>query len=99
LLEEGAVLTHPFVICELFLGVLAHRQEVITELQNLPTATAASNSEILTFIASNGLQGSGVGLVDAHLLGATRLTAGAMLWTRDKRLLAVAERLGVAARL
>jgi hypothetical protein len=42
------------------------------------------------------LFGQGLGYVDAHLLASTRLTAGAVLWTRDKRLRAVAERLDLA---
>jgi len=36
-----------------------------------------------------------VPLTEAQLLAATRLTPGAALWTRDKRLSAVASRLGV----
>ena len=39
--------------------------------------------------------GRGIGYVDAHLLAAARL-AGAALWTRDKRLHAIAVELGVA---
>lgn len=39
----------------------------------------------------------GIGYVDAHLLAAVRLTHGSGLWTRDRRLGAVAQRLGVAA--
>jgi hypothetical protein len=42
------------------------------------------------------LAGLGIGYVDVHLLASTRLTAGSSLWTRDKRLSSVAERLGVA---
>ena len=38
----------------------------------------------------------GVGFVDIHLLGATRL-AGAALWTRDRRLAEAARGLGIAA--
>jgi predicted nucleic acid-binding protein len=40
--------------------------------------------------------GRGVGYIDVHLLAAVRLTAGARLWTNDKRLCAVAEGLGLA---
>jgi hypothetical protein len=42
------------------------------------------------------LFGRGVGYVDAHLLAAVRLTAGAKLWTNDRRLQGVAEELGLA---
>jgi predicted nucleic acid-binding protein len=41
----------------------------------------------------------GVGYVDAHLLASARLTPDTFLWTRDKRLLAAADRLLLAARL
>ena len=38
----------------------------------------------------------GIGYVDAHLLAAVRLTAGAKLWTRDRRFQAAATQLGLA---
>jgi hypothetical protein len=66
-------------------------------LQDLPQASAATDREVLRFIGQHPLFGLGIGYVDAHLLAAVRLTAGAALWTRDKRLLGVAERLGLAA--
>jgi hypothetical protein len=37
-----------------------------------------------------------MGSIDAHLLAAVRLTPGLQLWTRDKRLLAVGIRRGLA---
>jgi predicted nucleic acid-binding protein len=51
----------------------------------------------LQFIDRHELFGLGIGYVDAHLLVAVRLTLGASLWTRDKRLLAVADHLGLAS--
>jgi predicted nucleic acid-binding protein len=41
------------------------------------------------------LAGSGIGWVDAHLL-ASALLSGARLWTLDRPLARVAQRLGVA---
>jgi hypothetical protein len=41
-------------------------------------------------IERNRLMGRGLGWVDVHLLAAVRLTESVRLWTRDKRLLAVA---------
>lgn len=38
---------------------------------------------------------SASGYIDAHLLAAVRLSAGAMLWTRDKSLRRVASTLGL----
>lgn len=42
------------------------------------------------------LYGLGCGLVDMTLLASTLLTAGAQLWTLDKRLANLADRFGVA---
>ena len=52
--------------------------------------------EVLHFIDRHALFGSGVGYVDAHLLAAVQLTAGAELWTKDKQLHGVAVELGLA---
>lgn len=90
------VLAHPFVTGELALGNLRQRDLVLDSLQNLPQARMASEPEVLAFITQSELFGLGIGYVDAHLLAATRLTSDAGLWTRDKRLLGAAERLGIA---
>jgi predicted nucleic acid-binding protein len=99
LLDTAQVLTHPFVIGELALGNLSRRDDILDALGNLPRATVASDSEVLGFISRYKLAGLGIGYVDAHLLAATRLTGGAALWTRDRRLAEVAARLGIAADL
>ena len=95
LLDSGSVLSHAFVIGELALGDLRQRDLVLATLQDLPQASVATDREVLRFIGQHTL--FGLGYVDAHLLAAVRLTADAALWTRDKRLLGVAERLGLAA--
>ena len=99
LLEHQTVLAHPQVIGELALGQLRHRDAVLSELMELPRATVASDDEVLRLIERETLYGSGLGYVDAHLLAATRLTPGALIWTRDRRLLSAAEKLSLAARL
>ena len=96
LLEAGQVLVHPFVVGELSLGNLLHRRQVLTALQDLPQATMATNTEVLGFIDHATLAGGGIGYIDAHLLAAVRLTPASQLWSRDKRLSAVAVRLGLA---
>ena len=90
LLQDGTVLAHPSVIGEFALGHLTQRDEILGLLGNLPQATVATDNEVLTLIDTLGLAGSGIGYVDAQLLAATRLTTDARLWTRDKRLSAVA---------
>jgi predicted nucleic acid-binding protein len=99
LLAQEQVVMHPFVIGELALGSLRSRSAVLETLQDLRQATVAQDDEVMRMIDRHGLFGLGIGYVDVHLLAAVRLTPDASLWTRDKRLLAVAERLSLAARL
>ena len=47
-LEQGQVLTHPFVIGELALGGLANRGEILTYLKELPEALVATDDEAFT---------------------------------------------------
>jgi predicted nucleic acid-binding protein len=98
LLDAGKVLSHPFVIGELALGCLRQRNLVLATLQDLPQTEVATPREVLHFVEQQGLFGLGIGYVDVHLLAAGRLTAGASLWTRDRRLQDVAERLALAVR-
>lgn len=95
LLEHGGVLAHPWVTGELALGSLRGRDEILRLLDELPQAQVATPAELLAFIGDHELYRLGIGYVDAQLLAATMLT-GAVLWTRDRRLLAVAEGLGIA---
>ena len=97
LLGDGEVLGHPFVLGELALGNLRQRNDILRALQRLPQATSASYGEVLQLIDREALFGRGIGYVDAHLLAAVLLTTGSKLWTRDRRLQAVAAQLGLAA--
>jgi predicted nucleic acid-binding protein len=76
---------------ELACGNLGNRAEVLALLGNLPRTTVATDEETLFFIERHALMGRGIGYVDAHLLAAVSLGADTRLWTRDKRLLAVAD--------
>jgi predicted nucleic acid-binding protein len=95
LLEADAVLGHPFVTAEIALGSLANPPATIALLESLRQARRVSHAELMRLIQSERLGGAGIGFVDVHLLAACRL-AGSALWTRDKRLRAQAQRLGVA---
>ena len=97
LLTENNVLGHPFVRGELALGNLRQRNEILTALDNLPQAPVAFTDEVNYFIEKHSLFGLGIGLIDAHLLASTQLTGNTRLWTQDKRLLAAANRLNLAA--
>lgn len=94
-LLKTQVLVHPFVVGELACGNLSNRVEVLELLQALPPAKQATDAEVMDFIESRRLMGRGIGYVDAHLC-ASALISDALLWSRDKRLLSVAQDLGIA---
>lgn len=84
------------IIGEIALGSIAQRSRVLQSLTILPQATLVGHAEVIAMIGWLELGGSGIGFVDAHLLASTRQLANGQLWTRDKKLCAQAERLGVA---
>jgi len=96
LLESYTVLAHPMVIGEIACGSLRDRMLVLGLLDSLPSATVAQTHEVLGFIERKHLFGKGIGFIDAHLLASAALGDASTLWTRDKRLLAVARGLGLA---
>lgn len=98
LLNDGAVLMHVYVVGELALGKLQDRS-VIQALLRLPQAPMASASELLRYIEAVSLFGMGIGYVDAHLLAAASLSPSTQIWTRDKRLRAASQQLGLCASL
>ncbi|MET0090784.1 MAG: type II toxin-antitoxin system VapC family toxin [Candidatus Thiodiazotropha sp.] len=96
LLRGAQVLMHPFVLGELACGNLHQRVEVLSLLKDLPKAPVAQDEEVLFFIERHELMGCGIGYVDAHLMAAVALDGGALLWTRDRRLHLLADKLGQA---
>ena len=95
LLQAGRVLVHPLVIGEIAMGNLRQRDTILTSLANLPQARVATDYETLRFVDANLLFGLGISYIDARLLASVRLTQGARLLTRDKRLAASAEALAL----
>ncbi len=96
LLENAEVECHPFVIGELACGGLSRRTEILALLAALPQVPVADHDEVLHLVDARELAGCGIGWIDAHLLCSV-LLAGGRLWTLDRRLAAVANRLGLAA--
>ena len=95
-LEAGEIACHPMVRGDLALGRLTHRRNLLALLEALPRAIEATHDEVLHVVEVHTLDGAGIGWVDAHLL--TSVLLGAMsLWTLDRRLAALARRLGVGA--
>lgn len=96
LLDAGQVLAHPWSIGELALGNLRNRTETLRLLRRLPSAPVMPFADVLQMIDDYRLHGLGIGYVDAQLLAATRFTRDASVWTRDRRLLAAAQGIGIA---
>lgn len=96
LLASDAVLVHPWVLGELACGTPPERTRTLAALRSLKPCQQATLPEVLDFIERDKLFGLGCGLVDLTLLASTRLTPGAMLWTLDRRLQALAQRLGLS---
>ena len=96
LLNNEYVLMHPFIVGELALGSLGKRDMVLGAMTLLPQAVRASHDEAIHFLHAERLFGKGIGYVDLHLLASTRLTPGASLWTKDKRLRSVAVALNLS---
>ena len=94
LLFEGLALIHPFVIGELALGQFKNRENVLDHLQRMPKAIDVSDTELLHFIDRLKLFGTGIGLVDAHLLASAKIMQ-AQFWSADIRAVAQARRLGI----
>jgi predicted nucleic acid-binding protein len=93
--DEG--LCHPMVLGELACGTPPQpRSQTLRDIGLLQPARLATWEEIMTFIEEEHLYDLGCGLVDIALLASTLITPGARLWTRDKRLAALAQRFGVA---
>lgn len=89
LLLQGAVVIHEFIIGELAIGNFKNRIEILSLLDSIPKLSKLTHDEFLYFLEQNSFYSKGVGFVDIHLLGSTKL-AGVKIWTLDKRLLKLA---------
>ena len=100
LIEELAasrrLMCHPFVAGEIACGNLADRAATLRGLDRMPVPRCATAAEVRGAIEAQALSGRGIGFVDMHLFVSVCLTPGSSLWTRDRRLLALARRAGVA---
>jgi len=97
LLDAQSVLMHPFVYGELSLGSMKDRKAYLRDLAILPTTPVVQDDEIHTFIERQRLFGTGIGLIDVHLLASPLIGSEDLMWTRDRRLAAIAARLGIDA--
>ena len=91
------VLCHPLVVLELACGTPpAPRERTIGDLKTLQQAVVATTDETLALIDRERFHDSGCGATDMALLASVLLTQDTSLWTLDKKLGALAARMGVA---
>jgi predicted nucleic acid-binding protein len=94
-LNGSTALMHPFILGEISCGNIKNRATVLQLLGNLALCPSATDDEVMYLIDQKRLMGLGIGFIDAHLLASCLIDHGTLLWTRDKRLAAVAQQLGV----
>ena len=97
-LRHYDVLIHPMIIGEIACGTFkaSSGEDFLSNLWNLPIIGELDHLKVVSEIVSRGLEGRGVTFIDFHLLFAVLADEGAQLWTRDKKLGALACELGVA---
>lgn len=84
LLEKKEVSCHSLIYLELMLGDLGpRRKQVLCDIDLLPKSVDCSIQEIRNFVEEEKLFGTGLSLVDAHLLYAC-LVEDQLLWTHDR---------------
>ena len=98
LLQLDLAVMHPMVLGEIACGTPPSRTRTLADLGRLETIQQANVREVMAFLEREQLYGLGCGLVDLTLLASTLLTPGVELWSRDKRLAALADRFAVMHR-
>ncbi len=96
LLDKEQLLLHPFVLGELAIGNLQPRSSILHILGGLLLPEVALHEEVIAMVELHSLYGLGLSYIDVHLLTSAKLTENTELWTRDKRMLHVAEHLEIA---
>jgi len=94
LLNDGEVVSHPFIVGELACGNLKNRNQILIYLQSLPMTSLAEDGEVLKFIEDHQLMGKGLGYIDIHLIASAVLT-DVPLWTFDKTLDKINKKIGI----
>ncbi len=94
-LTRGQILMHPFIVAEISLGSLRHRQTTLRAMESLLEVKVAALHEVRHMIEAHRLYSRGIGLTDAHLIASCLITSGTQLWTRDLAMKKVAAALGI----
>jgi predicted nucleic acid-binding protein len=99
LIAEERCLLHPYVLAEIALGNLANWSQRVIRFRALPSVEPLGAAELVDLIDRLKLQGSGLGFVDAHLLGTAATRPNVLIWSRDQKLVARAKALEIGANL
>lgn len=97
LLLNDQVVTHPLIRLELALGSIANREKALADLALLRHVPVAETDELLGLIELRRLYRKGIGITDLHLIASALFDKSISIWTRDRRLGAIAEALGLRA--
>lgn len=85
LLEDGAVICHPYVVAEVACGTPPSRKAIIGMLAALESAPVATQDELLAMMDTRQIYGRGCGFVDMSLLAGALLSEKTLIWTMDKK--------------
>jgi len=91
-LKRNLVLMHSLVIGEVLCGTPPNRENMLRDFLNMRKAREAHLFEVSDFLEKHKVYGLGCGFIDISLLVSALITPSAKLWTKDKRLLALAKR-------
>lgn len=96
LLKQNRVVMHAMVRGELACGCLHNRDQLLSLLKSLPHVPEATHEEALYCLDKHNLMGKGIGFIDLHLLASSLLAKNTLLWTRDRRLMSLADLLNLS---
>jgi len=99
LVRTAELVMHQYVIGELAMGSLADRKLRLHLWAMMPMLPTVAQADVLSLVESRRLYSRGIGYMDASLLAAALLSRETSVWTRDRRLGAVARELDVFAQI
>lgn len=94
LIRRRGLVMHGLVLGEIISGNLKNRAQTVSSLFGLDYAQALRVEQVAEFIDMHKLMGQGLNYIDLNILG-TCHKEGLALWTRDKKLAAFSETLGL----
>jgi hypothetical protein len=97
LLNNDQVATHPLVRLELALGSIANSERVLSELAKLFQPQVTRTDDLFPLVDARRLERRGIGVTDLHLIASALLDQSISIWTRDRSLGEIADKLGLRA--